>query len=176
MIRHEGPWDRLPQGFQTFVESLTSRSSFSVVERERGSSGGSNCSRSEWQTRGDYIAFPGGPCVASLVYTVRLSQAGSMTFTYQYPDDDAIFEFQAQNELCQNVAQSAGDESHWPAITEEGHWRTSKPIQLPVGLNVLQWKAMGISGRQTKPLLIKSVRPKYISSKEISNYFPSQVD
>ena len=50
--------------------------------------------RSEWQTRGDYIAFPGGPCVASLVYTVRLIKPGALRYTYQYPDDDAIFEFQ----------------------------------------------------------------------------------
>ena len=52
--------------------------------------------RSEWQTRGDYVAFPGGPCVASLVYTVRLMQEGTLRYTYQYPDDDAIFEFQVK--------------------------------------------------------------------------------
>lgn len=51
-------------------------------------------SRSEWQTRGDYIAFPGGSCVATLVYTVRLIQPGALHYTYQYPDDDTIFEFQ----------------------------------------------------------------------------------
>ena len=49
---------------------------------------------SEWQTRGDYIAFPGGSCVATLVYTVRLIQPGALHYTYQYPDDDTIFEFQ----------------------------------------------------------------------------------
>lgn len=52
--------------------------------------------RSEWQTRGDYVAFPGGPCVASLVYTLRLIQEGTLRYTYQYPDDDAIFEFQVR--------------------------------------------------------------------------------
>lgn len=93
--------------------------------------------------------------MATLAYTVRLSQPGTLLFTYQYPDDDAIFEFQAQNELCQSIALTGGDEARWPAITEEGKWKTSRPVQLPVGLNVLQWKAMGISGRQTKPLLIK---------------------
>lgn len=51
-------------------------------------------SRSEWQTHGDYIAFPGGSCVATLVYTVRLIQPGALHYTYQYPDDDTIFEFQ----------------------------------------------------------------------------------
>lgn len=43
------------------------------------------------------MAFPGGPCVASLVYTVRLMQEGTLRYTYQYPDDDAIFEFQVKN-------------------------------------------------------------------------------
>ena len=113
------------------------------------------CSRSEWQTRGDYIAFPGGPCVASLTYTLRLDKPGSLHYTYQYPDDDAIFEFQAQNEMCQSVASN--DDTRWPAVTEEGKWH-SKTIELPEGLNVLQWKAMGISGRQTKPLLIKLIQ------------------
>ena len=70
-----------------------------------------------------------------------------------WPDDK--FFFQAQNELCQNVASN--DESKWPGVTEEGKWRT-KSIQLPEGLNVLQWKAMGISGRQTKPLLVKMIQ------------------
>lgn len=42
MIRHDGPWDRFPNGFTTFVEPLTSRSSFSMLERERFST---NCSR-----------------------------------------------------------------------------------------------------------------------------------
>lgn len=52
------------------------------------------CARSEWQPRGDYIAFLGGPCVASLIYTVRLSTRGILQYTYQYTDEDAIFEVQ----------------------------------------------------------------------------------
>ena len=157
-VRHE-TWDQLPEGFTVTVEPLTSRSSsFALLERERvvGLGAGTNCSRSEWKARGDFIAFPGGPCVATLTYTVRLSRPGSVHYVYQYADDDAIFEFQAQNELCEGVAVG-GDETRWPTITEEGKWRTIKTIQLPAGLNVLQWKAMGISGRQTKPLLIKAI-------------------
>lgn len=72
-----------------------------------------------------------------------------------------------QNELCQNV-QSGGDEVRWPTTTEEGKWRTSKPIPLPAGLNVLQWKAMGISGRQTKPLLVKSIEVSGVSDPSVS--------
>ena len=41
MVRHE-TWDRLAKGFAVLVEPLTSRSSFSVLERERTST---NCSR-----------------------------------------------------------------------------------------------------------------------------------
>ncbi|XP_046636514.1 endosome/lysosome-associated apoptosis and autophagy regulator family member 2-like isoform X2 [Daphnia pulicaria] len=164
MVRHE-IWDQLPDGFSVLVEPLTSRSSFSMLERERSYT---NCSKSEWQTRGDYIAFPGGSCVATLVYTVRLIQPGALHYTYQYPDDDTIFEFQAQNELCQSVS-SGGDEIRWPTVTEEGKWRTSKSVQLPAGLNVLQWKAMGITGRhQTKPLLIKSIEVSGVADPAVS--------
>ena len=166
IVRHE-TWDQLPQGFSVSVEPLTSRSSFSLLERERMANGvgggGSNCSRSEWKARGDFIAFPGGPCVASLTYTVRLSRPGSVHYVYQYADDDAIFEFQAQNELCESVA-AGGDETRWPTLTEEGKWRTTKSFQLPAGLNVLQWKAMGISGRQTKPLLIKVIEVQGVAA------------
>jgi len=151
MIRHDS-WDSLPAGFASSVEPLTSRSSFSLLERQKAAH---NCSRSEWQTVGDYMAFPGGPCVASLTYSLRLDKAGSIQYTYQYPDDDAIFEFQAQNEMCQSVA--GNDDTRWPTVTDEGKWH-SKTIELPRGLNVLQWKAMGISGRQTKPLLIKLIQ------------------
>ena len=114
------------------------------------------------------MAFPGGPCVASLAYTVRLDKPGSLQYTYQYPDDDAIFEFQAQNEMCQSVTNN--DDNRWPAVTEEGKWHTNS-IQLPQGLNVLQWKAMGISGRQTKPLLIKLVQVRLKLSKLFGNHF-----
>ena len=72
-----------------------------------------------------------------------------------------------QNELCQNI-QSGGDEVRWPTITEEGKWRTSKRIPLPAGLNVLQWRAMGITGRQTKPLLIKSIEVSGVSDPSAS--------
>lgn len=76
--------------------------------------------------------------------------------------------FKAQNELCQSVS-SGGDEIRWPTVTEEGKWRTSKAIQLPSGLNVLQWKAMGITGRhQTKPLLIKAIEVSGVADPAVS--------
>lgn len=53
-------------------------------------------------------------------------------------------------------------------MTEEGKWRTIKSIRLPAGLNVLQWKAMGISGRQTKPLLIKSIEVSGLADPSVS--------
>lgn len=64
---------------------------------------------------------------------------------------------------------SGGDEIRWPTVTEEGKWRTSKSVQLPAGLNVLQWKAMGITGRhQTKPLLIKSIEVSGVADPAVS--------
>lgn len=47
-----------------------------------------------WQPRGDVIASPGGPCAASMVYTVKLVKAGVLFYTYQYTDENTIFEFQ----------------------------------------------------------------------------------
>jgi len=44
MVRHDS-WESLPSGFASAVEPLTSRSSFSILERQRGSH---NCSRGKY--------------------------------------------------------------------------------------------------------------------------------
>lgn len=51
---------------------------------------------------------------------------------------------------------AANDETKWPGVTEEGKW-LSKSVDLAAGFNVLMWRSMGISSRQTKPLLIKMI-------------------
>lgn len=44
--------------------------------------------------KGDVLSSNGGHCAAVLVYTVKLVKDGSVTYTYQYTDEDIIFEFQ----------------------------------------------------------------------------------
>lgn len=47
-----------------------------------------------WQPRGDFLAFPGGPCAATLTYTVHLVKPGNLSYLYQYADRDIIFDFE----------------------------------------------------------------------------------
>lgn len=52
-----------------------------------------------WQPRGDVLASRGGQCAAVLVYTVKLVKPGAVKYTYQFTDDNIIFEFQVRNNL-----------------------------------------------------------------------------
>lgn len=52
-----------------------------------------------WQPRGDVLASRGGQCAAVLVYTVKLVKPGAVKYTYQFTDDNIIFEFQVKNSL-----------------------------------------------------------------------------
>ena len=47
-----------------------------------------------WQPRGDFLAFPGGPCAATLSYTVHLVKPGNLSYLYQFADRDIIFDFE----------------------------------------------------------------------------------
>ncbi|XP_071449238.1 endosome/lysosome-associated apoptosis and autophagy regulator family member 2-like [Hetaerina americana] len=143
-------WDTLPEGFYSQVESF--RSSFSSMGRLGGDV---NCSRYGWEPRGDFIASLGGPCAATLTYTVHLVKPGNLTYIYQYSDKDVIvFDFEAQNEQCQSVGDTKID--RWPSATKEGEWK-KQVIHLKAGQNVLQWKTIGMDCHKGKPVLIKSV-------------------
>ncbi|KAG8225691.1 hypothetical protein J437_LFUL001723 [Ladona fulva] len=149
-------WDKLPEGFYTQFESF--RSSFSSSGRYANDV---NCSRYGWEPRGDFIASLGGPCTATLTYTVHLVKPGNLSYVYQHTDKDVIFDFEAQNEQCQSVGDSK--EQRWPSSTKEGEWK-KQTIHLKSGQNVLQWKTIGIESHRGKPVLIKSI--------EISGKYP----
>ncbi|XP_049781740.1 endosome/lysosome-associated apoptosis and autophagy regulator family member 2-like [Schistocerca cancellata] len=142
-------WNELPVGFFTQVESF--RSSFTSNGRYNVEV---NCSRFGWQPKGEFIASLGGPCAATLTYTVHLVKPGNMTYIYQYSDKDVIFDFEAQNDQCQSVGDSK--EYRWPSSTREGEWK-QQTIQLKTGQNVLQWKTIGMDIHHGKPVLIKSI-------------------
>ncbi|CAG2066895.1 unnamed protein product [Timema podura] len=82
-------WEDLPQGFYTQVESF--RSSFASAGRFTVDV---NCSRYGWQPSGDFMASLGGPCAATLTYTVHLVKPGNLSYVYQYSDKDVIFDFE----------------------------------------------------------------------------------
>ncbi|XP_033608891.1 UPF0577 protein KIAA1324-like homolog [Cryptotermes secundus] len=142
-------WDELPEGFYTQVESFhSSFSSFSRYDNEV------NCSNYGWQPRGDFLAFTGGPCAATLTYTVHLVKPGNLSYLYQFSDRDIIFDFEAQNDQCQSIKDSK--EYRWPSVTREGEWK-QQTVHLKAGQNVLQWKAIGMDMHQGKPVLIRSI-------------------
>lgn len=53
------------------------------------------CSRcsSSWTPQGVYLESNRDECTVSLVYAVHLEKQGSVSFTYQYPDNNIFFEF-----------------------------------------------------------------------------------
>lgn len=53
-----------------------------------------SCPRSSsWVPQGSYLASNRDECTVSLVYSVHLKKQGSVTFEYQYPDNNLLFEF-----------------------------------------------------------------------------------
>ncbi|CAB3379879.1 Hypothetical predicted protein [Cloeon dipterum] len=140
-------WDTLPQGFHTQVESFQS----SFIGRFGT---GVNCTAFGWQAKGDFLASVGGPCAATVTLSVRLARVGNLSYVYQYSNRDVIFDFEAQNEQCQSVADAK--EFRWPSVTAEGEWRR-QVVQLKPGNNLLQWKTIGMETYPGKPILIKSI-------------------
>ncbi|ODM99963.1 hypothetical protein Ocin01_06725 [Orchesella cincta] len=142
-------WDPLPTGFRTQVEKF--HSMFSTFGRQYADV---NCSKWGWRSRGDMLISQGGPCVATLTYTAQLVKPGSLRFTYQYADDSVLFQFQANSEQCESLREAEG--SRWPPLTGEGSWRTEE-ISLHTGLNIFQWKTVGIDAHRPKPVIIKRI-------------------
>ncbi|XP_042213922.1 endosome/lysosome-associated apoptosis and autophagy regulator family member 2-like isoform X1 [Homarus americanus] len=143
-------WEDLPKGFISHTEVF--RSIF-TVGRWRGDV---DCSEYGWQAKGDVLASKGGQCAAVLVYTVKLVKPGAVSYTYQYTDEDIMFEFQAQDEECQNIVEGNG--YRWLPVTRDGQWQT-RTVKLNPGLNVLHWKTIGIEARgSSRPVLIKSIQ------------------
>uniref|UniRef100_A0A8C9XZ41 Endosome-lysosome associated apoptosis and autophagy regulator family member 2b n=1 Tax=Sander lucioperca TaxID=283035 RepID=A0A8C9XZ41_SANLU len=129
-------WDAIPAGFT----SLLSMQPFS-----------------SWTPQGVYLESNRDECTVSLVYAVHLEKQGSVSFTYQYPDNNIFFEFYVQNEQCQEMAQA--DDQKWIKVTNNGQW-DSHTVNLKSGTNILYWRTTGIlvGGKVVKPVLLKNIQ------------------
>lgn len=55
---------------------------------------------SSWTPQGVYLESNRDECTVSLVYAVHLERQGSVSFTYQYPDNNIFFEFYVSFCFC----------------------------------------------------------------------------
>ena len=53
--------------------------------------------------QGVYLESNRDECTVSLVYAVHLEKQGSVSFTYQYPDNNIFFEFYVSNSVSYNI-------------------------------------------------------------------------
>ncbi|XP_077354841.1 endosome/lysosome-associated apoptosis and autophagy regulator family member 2-like [Festucalex cinctus] len=141
-------WDVLPTGFISIASFLNARPPNGDFQA---------CSNSTWAPRGVYLESNRDECTVSLVYVVHLEKQGSVSFTYQYPDNNIFFEFYVQNEQCQEMRQS--DEQKWIKVTNNGKWGTHA-INLWAGTNILYWRTTGIlvGVKMVKPVLLKDIK------------------
>lgn len=54
-------------------------------------------SSSSWTAQGSYVESNRDECSVSLVYAVHLKKQGSVSFEYQYVDNNIFFEFFVSN-------------------------------------------------------------------------------
>ncbi|XP_049617154.1 endosome/lysosome-associated apoptosis and autophagy regulator family member 2 [Syngnathus scovelli] len=141
-------WDALPGGFISIASFLNAKPPNGDFQA---------CSNSTWTPQGVYLESNRDECTVSLVYVVHLEKQGSVSFTYQYPDNNIFFEFYVQNEQCQEMSQS--DEQKWIKVTSNGEWGTHA-INLWAGTNILYWRTTGIlvGVKMAKPVLLKEIR------------------
>ncbi|KAF7650547.1 hypothetical protein LDENG_00123780 [Lucifuga dentata] len=141
-------WDAIPAGFTSLASYMDS-----------GMSGEDSqaCSSSSWMPQGVYLESNRDECTVSLVYAVHLEKQGSVSFTYQYPDNNIFFEFYVQNEQCQEMVQT--DDQKWIKITSNGEWGTHT-VNLKSGMNILYWRTTGIlvGGKMLKPVLLRNIQ------------------
>uniref|UniRef100_A0A8D3CX34 Endosome-lysosome associated apoptosis and autophagy regulator family member 2a n=1 Tax=Scophthalmus maximus TaxID=52904 RepID=A0A8D3CX34_SCOMX len=77
-------WDSMPTGFSSLKKTVNS----------------------SWVPQGNYLESNRDECTVSLIYAVHLKKQGSVSFEYQYPDSNLLFEFFIQNDQCQEMDQS----------------------------------------------------------------------
>ncbi|XP_061922405.1 endosome/lysosome-associated apoptosis and autophagy regulator family member 2-like [Entelurus aequoreus] len=146
-------WDSLPGGFISIASFLNARPHGEDIQA---------CNSSMWTPQGVYLESNRDECTVSLVYVVHLEKQGSVSFTYQYPDNNIFFEFYVQNEQCQEMSQS--EEQKWLKVTNNGEWGTHE-ISLWAGTNILYWRTTGIlvSGKRVKPVLLRDINIEGVS-------------
>ncbi|MEQ2199640.1 Endosome/lysosome-associated apoptosis and autophagy regulator member 2 [Xenoophorus captivus] len=141
-------WDAIPAGFTSLASFLDPGPNGEDIQA---------CNSSSWMPQGVYLESNRDECTVSLVYAVHLEKRGSVSFTYQYPDNNILFEFYVQNEQCQEMSQT--DDQKWIAITSSGEWGTHT-VNLKSGTNILYWRTTGIlvGGKMVKPVLLKNIQ------------------
>uniref|UniRef100_A0A673BRK8 UPF0577 protein KIAA1324-like n=1 Tax=Sphaeramia orbicularis TaxID=375764 RepID=A0A673BRK8_9TELE len=141
-------WDSLPAGFSSLATSLENN----PREDERFT-----CNSSSWLPQGNYLESNRDECTVSLIYAVHLKKQGSVSFEYQYPDNNLLFEFFIQNDQCQEMDQSA--DAKWLKLTNHGEWATHT-VNLKSGTNILYWRTGGVvmGSKVVKPVLLKNVQ------------------
>ncbi|KAG9328024.1 hypothetical protein JZ751_016923, partial [Albula glossodonta] len=125
-------WDDIPPGFTSLATYMDS-----------GPSGEDSltCSNSSWVPQGNYLESNRDECTVSLIYAVHLKKQGSISFVYQYVDNNIFFEFFIQNDQCQEMDQTS--DQKWIKLTNNGEWGTHS-VDLKSGTNILYWRTTGI--------------------------------
>uniref|UniRef100_A0A3Q2E832 Endosome-lysosome associated apoptosis and autophagy regulator family member 2 n=1 Tax=Cyprinodon variegatus TaxID=28743 RepID=A0A3Q2E832_CYPVA len=117
-------WDAIPAGFTSLASFLDPGPNGEDIQA---------CNSSSWTPQGLYLESNRDECTVSLVYAVHLEKQGSVSFTYQYPDNNIFFEF----------------------------YVNGRPeVSLKSGTNILYWRTTGIlvGGKMVKPVLLKNIQ------------------
>ncbi|XP_029952251.1 UPF0577 protein KIAA1324-like [Salarias fasciatus] len=141
-------WDSMPAGFSSLATN---------PESNLHGSDAVTCDSSVWIPQGNYLESNRDECTVSLIYAVHLKKQGSVSFEYQYPDNNLLFEFFIQNDQCQEMDQSA--DAKWLKLTSHGEWATHT-VNLKSGTNILYWRTGGVlmGSKIVKPVLLKNVQ------------------
>ncbi|XP_026031876.1 LOW QUALITY PROTEIN: UPF0577 protein KIAA1324-like [Astatotilapia calliptera] len=140
-------WDYMPIGFSSLATSL---------ENSLPGYNSLTCNSSSWAPQGNYLESNRDECTVSLIYAVHLKKQGSVSFDYQYPDSNLLFEFFIQNDQCQEMDQS--DDKKWLKLTKHGEWATHT-VNLKSGTNILYWRTGGVTmgKKSVNPALLKNI-------------------
>ncbi|XP_018585999.1 UPF0577 protein KIAA1324-like [Scleropages formosus] len=141
-------WDDIPAGFTSLA---------TYMDNGPGGDEALTCSNSTWTPQGNYMESNRDECTVSLIYAVHLKKQGSVSFEYQYVDNNVFFEFFIQNDQCQEMDQSS--DQKWIKLTSNGEWGTHT-VSLKSGTNILYWRTTGIlvGAKIVKPVLLRNIQ------------------
>lgn len=141
-------WDEMPSGFNNVATFMETTADFSGNKPD-------SCDNSSWIPKGNYIESNRDDCTVSLIYAVHLKKAGSVSFDYQYLDNNIFFEFFIQNDQCQDTSSSS---DKWVKLSDNGEWM-HHTVPLKSGTNIMYWRTTGIllGSKVVKPVLIKNI-------------------
>ncbi|KAL1257061.1 hypothetical protein QQF64_012606 [Cirrhinus molitorella] len=141
-------WDDIPPGFSSLATN---------PDNAPNGQNASTCSSAKWVAQGSYLESNRDECTVSLIYTVHLKKQGSVSFDYQYVDNNIFFEFFIQNDQCQEMDQDSNKK--WIKLTTHGEWGTHS-VNLNSGTNILYWRTTRVTldSKAVKPVLLKNIR------------------